>query len=124
MHEHFSFGEAIEHVRRGNLIHRKGWANQVVFMRPADEIELETVINKIKSLPSSVKQFLETAHDGELNYTQTHNEGSPETIDPVPGPPIMIGFTRYLCYIDENRDIINGWQPSQEDMLADDWVLV
>lgn len=110
MEEQVSFGEALQHVKQGNLAHRTGWPNQVIFMRPSDEIPLGIVVDDIKSLPSSVKRFLDIAHDGERQYAD-------ESV-------IHIGFSRYLCKIDENKDIINGWQPSQEDMLVEDWILV
>lgn len=105
-----TFSEALAHIEDGNLAHREGWPNQVIFMRPEDEIPLEVVIDTIKSLPVSVKQFLDMAHDGERQYADES--------------PIHIGFSRYLCMIDENRDILNGWQPTQQDMLTEDWVLL
>lgn len=106
----YTFSEALAHIEAGNLAHRAGWPNQVIFMRPEDSIPLGVVVDDIKSLPKSVKNFLDMSHNGERQYAD-------ET-------PIEIYFSRYLCLVNEDRDIINGWQPSQEDMLTEDWILL
>lgn len=109
MNDTFEFGAMLEHLKDGGIAHRKGWANQIVFMRPGDNIPLETVTTKVKSLPPSVRRFLEITFAGETHYAD--------------GTPIEIEFTPYLCYIDEDRCIINGWTPSNQDLQAVDWVL-
>lgn len=48
-----SFGEAVEHARAGKLIARIGWNGKgmFVFIRPSDELTVEMIVNKVKSLP-------------------------------------------------------------------------
>ena len=100
-----SFGKAIELVKNGGLISRKDWVgeNKFVFLRPSDSIGLETVVKLIKSLPQKVKDYYASDFDFE--------EGEGE-----------VEFTPYLCLKDENGRVVNGWTPSQEDLLTDDWV--
>ncbi len=106
-----NFGEAIELVKKGNLVARKGWNGKgmFIFMRPEDIIP-EKVIRDIKSLPVNVKQWL--ANDffskGGENKGPDHNHGS-------------VKFTAYLCMKAADNTIVNGWLASQTDMLAEDW---
>jgi hypothetical protein len=105
-----TFSGALAYISAGKLAYRAAWVNKVIFMRPPDDIPLGVVIDDIKSLPKAVKDYLDLAHDGE----RSHEDGS----------TISVQFSKYLCMIDENKNIINGWQPTQKDMLSDDWVLV
>lgn len=102
-----SFGKALELVKNGGLISRKDWVdeNKFVFLRPSDNIGLETVVKLIKSLPQKVKDY----YARDLDFDFVDGEGKVE-------------FTPYLCLKDENGRIVNGWTPSQEDLLSDDWV--
>ena len=100
-----SFGKALELVKNGKLVSRKDWVDEgkFIFIRPADEIDLETVVNVVKSLPQKVKDYY--AQDPDFYFI----EGKVE-------------FTPYLCLKDENGRVVNGYTPSQEDLLSDDWV--
>ena len=59
MKKNLNFGEAIEAVKEGKLISREGWNGKgmFVFMRPSDELSVDMIVNKVKSLPDSVKKF-------------------------------------------------------------------
>ena len=102
-----SFGKALELVKTGGLISRKGWVyeGKFVFLRPSDSIELEAVVRVVKSLPQKVKDY----YSNELDFYFEEGEDK-------------VKFTSYLCLKDENGRIVNGWTPSQEDLLSDDWV--
>lgn len=108
------FGTALEALKQGKRVAREGWNGKgmFVFMRPADEINIETVVDKIKSLPQTVKDFyLQDIVDGEGNRL-----------------PIDFGdnvkFTAYLCMKAADGTIVNGWLASQTDMLSEDWVVL
>lgn len=94
------FGEALEFVNTGNKIARKGWngKNMFVFQRPSDTLKCD-FIEKVKSLPESVKQFLVLQNKD-------------------------VEFTAYLCLYSADGKIVNGWLPSQTDMQANDWMII
>ena len=102
-----SFGKALELVKTGGLISRKDWVDEgkFVFLRPSDSIELEAVVRVVKSLPQKVKDY----YSNDLDFDFEEGEDK-------------VKFTSYLCLKDENGRIVNGWTPSQEDLLSDDWV--
>ncbi len=98
------FGEALEHVKKGCLVARKGWNGKgmFIFMRPCDTLTADFIINKVKSLPDALKKWV-AEHHGENDE---------------------IKFTAYLCMKAADGTIVNGWLASQTDMLAEDWELV
>lgn len=100
------FGEALEAVKEGKLIARAGWNGKgmFVFQRPEDWLSTDMIVNKVKSLPDSLKKYVNDYYD----VTETN----------------MIKFCAYLCMKDANDNIVNGWLASQSDMLADDWMVV
>lgn len=106
-----NFGEAIEMAKNGHLITRKGWNGKgmFVFMRPGDELPLDMVVQKVKSLPIAVKDYF-------------HNKCNDEDGNAIPlekGKPVK--FTPYLCMKNAQGEIINGWVASQSDILGEDW---
>lgn len=105
-----NFGEAIEAVKQGELVARAGWNGKgmFVFMRPADELTPEMVVNVVKSLPKAVKDWI-------------YNNGP---LVPLADRTDMIKFTSYLCMKAADNTIVNGWLASQTDMLAEDWEIV
>jgi len=108
-----NFGQAIEALKEGKLVARQGWNGKgmFIFMRPADEINIEVVVDKVKSLPQSVKDYFEQdivdANGNRLPISEK------ETVQ----------FTAYLCMKAADGTIVNGWLASQTDMLAEDWML-
>lgn len=111
-----TFGMAIEAVKHGKKIARKGWNGKgmFVFMRPEDELSVDMIVNKVKSLPDSVKKFF-TAKCA-WNEKESKTEVSPENI--------KVKFTAYLCMYAADGSIVNGWLASQTDILAEDWQIV
>ena len=111
MLENLSFGAALEVAKAGGRIARQGWNGKgmFVFMRPADELNVEFVVDKVKSLPKSVKDY----------YLQDIINEKGERI-PVEETD-TVKFTAYLCMKAADGTIVNGWLASQTDMLSNDW---
>jgi len=108
-----TFGQALESLKRGQLVTRKGWNGKgmFIFMRPADELHVGFVAKDIKSLPQKVKDYY---------YQDCVDEN---------GNPIelkkddTVKFTAYICMKAADGSIVNGWLASQSDMLANDWTI-
>lgn len=107
-----TFGQAIEAAKEGKLIARKGWngKNMFVFMRPSDELTPSFIVDKVKSLPQSLKDRINREYGDETHY--------------VSGEEIKIKFTAYLCMKAADGTIVNGWLASQTDMLSEDWEIL
>jgi len=101
-----TFGQALESLKRGHLVARKGWNGKgmFIFMRPEDNLPTNMIVNQVKSLPESFKKWI------------ANNYGDSE-ID-------KIKFTAYLCMKAADGTVVNGWLASQTDMLANDWIIV
>lgn len=106
-----SFSEALNAAKDGKMVTRNGWNGKgmFVFMRPSDIIPMPVVVNVVKSLPESVKNFFKSKDENETPSEQ--GLGS-------------VKFTAYLCMYASDGSIVNGWLASQTDMLADDWVVL
>ena len=107
-----TFGQALERLKAGQLVARAGWNGKgmFIFMRPADELETGFLIDKVKSLPQSVKDFFAKIVNSGINEeTQEHLSKN------------AVKFSAYLCMKAADGTIVNGWLASQTDMLAEDW---
>ena len=106
--EKVNFGTALEAVKQGKLIAREGWNGKgmFVFQRPSDELETG-FIPKVKSLPQSVKDWIDKNLDDKINQGEQGLN--------------KVKFTAYLCMKAADGTIVNGWLASQTDMLAEDW---
>lgn len=109
-----NFGEAIQALKQDKRVQREGWNGKgmFIFMRPADELPIDMVIDKVKSLPQSVKDYYE--------QDVTHNETRIYPADEND----KVKFTAYLCMKAADGTIVNGWLASQTDMLAEDWTIL
>lgn len=101
-----TFGQALESLKRGHLVARKGWNGKgmFIFMRPEDNLPTNMIVNQVKSLPESFKRWV------------ANNHGDSGTD--------RIKFTAYLCMKAADGAVVNGWLASQTDMLANDWMIV
>lgn len=99
-----NFGKAIEHVKNGSLVTRRGWNGKgmFIFMRPEDTLAADFIVNKVKSLPESFKKWV-------AKHYKENDE---------------IKFNAYLCMKAADGTIVNGWLASQTDILAEDWEIV
>jgi len=99
-----TFGQAIGSLRGGFLVRREGWNGKgmFLFMRPFDTLPDKMITEQVKSLPWNFKEWVRN----HPNETRQRFFGS------------------YICLKAADGTIANGWQPSQTDMLTDDWELV
>lgn len=104
-----NFGQAIEALKEGKLVQRKGWNGKgmFVFMRPADDLTVDFIVHTMKSAPQSLKDYLARQTD-------------PNKEDRLDGED-KIRFMPYLCMKASDGSIVNGWLASQTDMLSEDW---
>lgn len=114
MEEQVNFGQALEALKQGKRAARDGWNGKgmFIFMRPADELHIEMVVDKVKSLPQSVKDY----------YAQDITNSDGERI--ITYPDDKVKFTAYICMKAADGTIVNGWLASQTDMLSEDWVIL
>lgn len=110
----FTFGEAIMALKQGKRVARENWNGKgmFIFMRPADELNIEFVVDKIKSLPQSVKDF----------YLQDIIDEKGKRLPVEKNDTIK--FTAYLCLKAADGTIVNGWLASQTDILSEDWLIL
>ena len=106
-----NFGAAIQAAKNGGRIARKGWNGKgmFVFERPADELKVSFIIDTVKSLPQSVKDFFKEKDALEMPSEQGLSK---------------VKFGSYLCMYAADGSIVNGWLASQTDMLAEDWIIL
>lgn len=106
-----SFSEAIKAIKEGKLVARQGWNGKgmFIFMRPADELSVDMIVHKVKSVPQALKDY----YSEQTMTVGTNLEGDS-----------TIKFTAYLCMKAADGSIVNGWLASQTDILAEDWVIV
>jgi hypothetical protein len=114
MEAKLNFGQAIEALKLGHRAKRNRWVdmNMFVFMRPESELHVKFVAKDIKSLPQSVKDF----------YYQdcVDEKGNELVLDENDN----VKFSAYLCLKAQDGSIVNGWLPSQTDMLSEDWEIL
>ena len=106
-----NFGQAIEALKEGKRVAREGWNGKgmFIFMRPTDELEVGFIIDKVKSLPQSVKDFFKAKDEKEMPSEQGLAK---------------VKFNSYLCMYAADGSIVNGWLASQTDMLSEDWLIL
>lgn len=111
-----TFGMAVEAAKKGKLIARSGWNGKgmFVFVRPSDTLSADFIINKVKSLPQSLKDY----YFKQFSFSEGEKErgNDPESY--------LVTFTEYFCMKAADGTIVNGWLASQTDMLAEDWIII
>jgi hypothetical protein len=115
MQEKLNFGQALEALKQGKRVSREGWNGKgmFIFERPADELEVGFIIEKVKSLPQSVKDFFQQIVNSSANE---------ETKQYLLSEKVKFGA--YLCMYAADGSIVNGWLASQTDMLSSDWCIL
>lgn len=109
--EKCTYDLALKAVKEGKRIALIGWIGKgmFVFQRPSDELPIDMVIEKVKSIPQSVKDFLKQKDEKKHPLAQR--------IDKVQ-------FTAYLCLYTAEGYIVNGWHSSRTEMLSDEWIIL
>ena len=99
-----TFGQAIGSLKHGFLVARQGWNGKgmFLFMRPFDLLKDDFITDTVKSLPYNFKAWV-----------KAHPNKSGERF-----------FAQYICMKAADGSIVNGWNATQVDMLANDWILV
>lgn len=106
-----TFGTAIEALKAGQRVARSGWNGKgmFLFIRPADKLNIRTVVDCVKTMPQGVKDYFDARDDrvnpGEFGLADIH-------------------FGAYICMVAADGSVVNGWLASQTDMLAEDWVVI
>jgi hypothetical protein len=110
-----NYDQMVEELGKGKRAARLDWqAPEFIFMKPEEELSVDFIVNKVKSLPQSLKDYFVP------QFAWTAEE---ELTDKSPTKK-MIKFTSYICLKTADDVIINGWNPSIEDIEAEDWFLV
>lgn len=95
-----SFGDAIEVLKQGGAICRKGWNGKGLFVIKQVPAHIESdIIPKMQSLPQSAKDLI-LKGKGFIDYT-----------------------SQCLIY-NENTGRADSWVPSISDVFAEDWEIV
>ena len=57
--KNMTFGEALEAIKKGELVCREGWNGKgmFIFQRPEDCLSTDMVVNKVKSLPDADQEM-------------------------------------------------------------------
>lgn len=98
----FNFGTAIDWLKKGALVQRKGWNGKGMFLFMRPEFQCGTdLFATIQSVPTSAKK----------------------AIMEVMSPEATFKFTPYISMFAADQTIVNGWLASQTDILANDWQL-
>ena len=121
------FDFAVLALKNGKMVRRVGWNGKgmFVFMRPADSLRVDFIIDKVKSLPQDLKDYYSS---GVINLNE-RLEKQDQTGKDLQLAPIefqsdqKIDFTAYLCMKSADGTIINGWIPTTTDILNSDWEL-
>ena len=98
-------------MKMGKRASRVGWNGKgmFVFQRPEDELDITMVIEKVKSLPQSVKDFFKEKDSKQILAEQGLG---------------TVKFGSYFCMYAADGSIVNGWLASQTDMQATDWCIL
>ncbi|WP_455636827.1 DUF2829 domain-containing protein [Parabacteroides sp.] len=98
--EHMSFGMAIEALKFGLAIRRKGWNGKGLFVVKQIPAHItEEIIPKMQSLPQSAKDIIMSRENKVIDYT-----------------------SQMLIINPDGR--ADSWVPSVSDVFAEDWEIV
>lgn len=100
-----NFGQAIQAMKAGKAVARKGWNGKglFVFMQVPAEIGKD-IVPKMQSLPDSVKSVFARRFEAE-------------------GTLPVIRYSNQMALVDTGNNV-SGWAPSASDTLAEDWNIV
>jgi hypothetical protein len=94
-----TFGQAIECLKQGNLVARKGWNGKEMFIFKQIPALIDLpIIPKMQSVPDAAKQRM-MDRSQRLNY-------------------------RNQCVIVDAVGNVDNWNPSISDCFAEDWMIV
>lgn len=92
-----SFGKAIESLKAGKAVQRKGWNGKGMFVVKQVPAHIdETIIPKMQSLPQAAKDLIMSRENKFIDYTNQ------------------------MLIINPNGRA-DSWLPSSSDVFAEDW---
>lgn len=98
--ENISFGDAIEVLKKGGAIRRKGWNGKGMFVVKQNPCSIgEDILPKLQNLPQSAKDILMSMENPHIEYTNQ------------------------MLIINPNGRA-DSWVPSSSDVFAEDWEIV
>lgn len=97
-----NFGQALEHIKKGYKVARKGWNGKkmCIFLTKGSEVQF-------KDLKQHNQDALACARSEEIE-----NENQ------------LVHICDHIDMIAADGSIVIGWLASQTDMLAEDWEIV
>lgn len=102
---HLDAGSALLGTKRGNMIRRQGWPKGHFVFRQIPANIPKKVVPTMQSLPQSVKN----------EFVRRFNDPA-EQID-------AIYYDYQLAYVGDSN-LITGYSPSSEDVIAEDWEIL
>lgn len=113
--ERHGFDDVLVALKVGHRAQRVEWSlNDVfVFMKVPARLNVVTVVPGMQSLPQSVKDEFKRRFDKTTKKVGNGTSHNHSTID----------FSNQMCIVYDDNSI-HGWNPSVEDMLADDWYIL
>jgi Protein of unknown function (DUF2829) len=109
------FDFAILALNAGKLLTRASMTGRMIFKRPEHVMTVGYALTTDQSLPLNLKSWLKVK---DADTKRNLGVGAPDSAT----TPIKL--SAYLCSIDANRNITNGWVPTQEDLWATDWEVI
>ncbi len=115
MTANLNYGEALEALKQGKMVTRKGWNGKGMFVFMMEEEEKEYDELSRSSFPAPVLDHLMIKYS-ESKYSIHNNQ--------IYEKPLEVWFSPYFCLKTEDDSIIIGWIASQTDTLSDDWCIL
>ncbi|CAM1341772.1 DUF2829 domain-containing protein [Tenacibaculum aestuarii] len=108
-----SFGKAIDALKLGKRVARKGWNGKgmFIFMQVPSSVSME-IVSKMTSLPQSVKDEFTRRHE-DKNWLEAVHQSSFDSIS----------YQNQLAMVYPNNKIY-GWVASPSDVLESDWIIL
>ena len=107
--ENLAFGEAIEALKKGYRVSRKGWNGKGMFLFLHEMMEVKKDDKILASPVNTVKGEKQCVYIETLNELKEKN-GS-------------VKFMPVICMKAANDEVVVGWLASQTDMLSNDWII-
>lgn len=106
MGKNIKFGEALEALKNGKRISRSEWGDdkKFVFMQIPSVIN-KAIVPKMQSLPDAVKSYFESTFQDEYQQIES------------------ICYANQLAIVGKSN-LIEGYNPSAADVLAEDWIII
>src|SRR3954463_5936697 len=97
-----NYSQALMLLGDGKMVKRQNWSEKTfLFKMSWQSLAANTIVNNIKDIPQSVKDYYQTISGNTDIYISSN-----------------------LCFKESNDDILTGWHPSSEEFTAKDWMEV